>query len=360
MKKQLLIFILFNKTLFATGNTNVISKNELLINNDKYMSPFPYDVEIHSDNLKYKWKKTVIQVTAQNKHKLKNCNQLINNLPNIIYEFQTGFEKHSKDYFEYLINYEINNNINNDNITDISEIDFKKHSKYIVETYNNPVNKNPFIFKINDNIFHWQDSKIFSKEYDHSSINKLNNILINFNDSSKYFYYLVQKVVKIQSLKIDIKYNQNIEKDYKVFTFNTTLDNPFDNVVVIKDCVRTYRWYDDRIEVVSPIWLNDNLSKNNYSIFLQLLNKSTNNFNRSKYNKLEDFCYFLKQELGENILVYALNLEGLGWKTIESLNNNYVSTVFNNKTGYVEVSNNKSNQDNIMYGYDWTNDKDDF
>ena len=101
------------------------------------------------------------------------------------------------------------------------------------------------------------------------------------------------------------------------------------------------------------------MSKNNYSIFLQLLENATNNFYKypSKTNELDDFAYFIQQELGDNILVYALNIENLGWENINNINNNYTSSVINNKTGFVEVEHNIINKTD---DYDWKNDKDDF
>lgn len=354
MKKCSLIILLcfVNNKALSLEKVNIIGKNSLYINDEnKYMSPFPYDVEIQCNNIKYNWKKSSIIVHSNNINM-----KLIEAIPNIVYDFKKNFHKNSEDYFKYLINNNIHNNIYNDDNTDDLILD---HTKYILAKYNNPFEKNPFIFKINDEIFQWKDSKIFTNGCSRKYKNRLNNIMINFNDSFKYFNYLLQKVVNVQSSKVNIKYDQNITDNYKSLTFDTSIDNPFDNVVVIKDCVRTYRWYEDTIDILFPDWLNDNLSKNNYSIFLQLLENATNNFYKypSKTNELDDFVYFIQQELGYNILVYALNMENLGWENIDNINSNYTSSVINNNTGFVEVEHNIINKTD---NYDWQNDKDDF
>ena len=369
MKKQvqiLIVFLVSNKPM-AMEPASFISNNELCVSNDKYMSPFPYDVEIQLYNLKCKWTNNTIICNVKDKNKLKYCNKLINAIPDIVYKFQTGFAKNRENYFKYLINNERNYNIINDNFNEIIDINFNKNSKCILEKYYNPFNKNPFLFKINDNKFCWKDAKIFADEYDSIYKKRLNNILIDFNDNSKYFYYLLKKQVELQSLKIDIKYDKNINKNYKSFTFNTKLDNTLDNIVVIKDCVRTYRWHNKTIDIIAPSWLNDNLSRNNYSIFLQLLNRANDNFhqhNKDKNNaqKLEELDYWIRQELGENILVYALKWNNSEWENIDNLHSDFISTVVNNKTGFVEVSHNKSHNKvkKIIDEYDWNNDKDDF
>lgn len=329
---------------------NATNKN-LYISDNKYMSPFPYNIEVKCNNIKYNWNKSLLVIDLKNV-KYDSYKKFIDLIPNIVYDFKKNFHKNSEDYFKYLIKNEANNNIYNDDI----KIHDLNNTKYILAKYNNPFNKNPFTFTINDTIFQWKDSKIFTKECNNSYQNKINNVLINFNDSFQYFSYLLQKAINVQSLKIDITYDKNIDNNYKSLTFDTSVDNPFDNIVVIKDCVRTYRWNEDTIDIVFPDWLNDNLSKNNYSIFLKLLENATNNFLKSKkkYKKLDDFTYFIQQELGENILVYELSIDSSKWENIDNINNNYISSVLNETTGFVEVEHNKVNE------YDWENDKDDF
>ena len=167
---------------------------------------------------------------------------------------------------------------------------------------------------------------------------------------------MLKKVVEVQSLKINITCNKNIDSNYKSLTFNTSFDNPFNNIIVIKDCVRTYRWDENTIDILFPDWLNDNLSKNNYSVFLKLFENATNKFlnSKSKYIKLENFEYFIRQELWEHILVYELNTDDFNWENIENINSNYTSAVENSKTGFVEIEYNK------VKDYDWENDEDDF
>lgn len=353
MKKYSVIILLFftsNKTAAAEKiNINNNINKSLYINEDKYMSPFPYSIEMKCNSIKYKWYKSLLIANFKSS-KYDYYEKFINSIPTIVYDFKKNFHKNSEDYFKYLIKKEAKENIYNDDIK-IYDLNYKK---YILAKYNNPFNKNPFIFKMNDTIFQWKDSKIFTEECNNLCQNKINNILINFNDSFQYFKYLLQKVVKVQSIKIDIKCDKNINNNYKSLTFDTNIESPFDNIIVIKDCLRTYRWHEDTVEILFPDWLNDNLSKNNYSTFLKLLKDATNNFLKSEneYITLNEFTYFIQQELGENILVYEL--KNSNWENINNTNNNYISSVVNNETGFVEVEYNKVDD------YDWENDKDDF
>ena len=77
---------------------------------------------------------------------------------------------------------------------------------------------------------------------------------------------------------------------------------------------------------------------------------------------MEELDYWIRQELGENILVYALKWNNSEWENIDNLHSDFISTVVNNKTGFVEVSHNKSHNKvkKIIDEYDWNNDKDDF
>lgn len=349
MKKILIILL-----LYFIGNKALANNKFVLVeDNALYTNPFPYSTEIRANNIKYKWNESSIIARLHNKSKIKYCEKLVKVIPNVIYDFKKNFFKNSENYFKYLIENEVNNNINNRNNYNFNPL---KYHKGVLETYCNPFDKNPFIFKIGDDIFQWKNSQIFIKDQSNVNVNKLKNILTNFNDSSYYFTYTLRKALQIQSLKINIEYNKNIKKDYKSLTLEDSIENPFDDyIVVIKDCVRTCRWYDDTVEILSPDWLNDNLSKNNYKVFIQLLKKATNDFCKSEYNKLDNFADFIKMELGENILVYSIDTDKLDWENVNNINKHCISSVFNSNTGFVEIE--KSNCD---IDYDWNNDKDDF
>ena len=355
MKNYLIILLLCFASNRTTAVEQIIIKNKahkrLYISDNKYTNPFPYNIEMKCNNIKYDWNKSLLMINLKDiKH--NSYGEFVNLIPNIIYDFKKNFHKNSEDYFKYLIKNDTSNIIYNNNIQ-IYDLECKK---YILTKYDNPFNKNPFVFKIDDTIFQWKDSKIFTKECNNLYRNKINNILINSNDSFQYFKYLLKKVVEVQSLKINITCNKNIDSNYKSLTFNTSFDNPFNNIIVIKDCVRTYRWDENTIDILFPDWLNDNLSKNNYSVFLKLFENATNKFlnSKSKYIKLENFEYFIRQELGEHILVYELNTDDFNWENIENINSNYTSAVENSKTGFVEIEYNK------VKDYDWENDEDDF
>lgn len=282
----------------------------------------------------------------------------------MICEFKTNFFKNKYDYFEFLINkefrnkcnYIINNLENGENMP--------KYFNDTLKTYNNPFDENPFIFSIDEDKFYWKNSEVLINSNDSYCKDKINNILIDFNDSFQYFNYLLSKFNKtqvIQSSKIYItknNYNINIKDCYNPLIPKLTFFNPFDTMIIIKDYLRIYRWDDDtnKIEILSPNWVNDNLSKDHYSIFSQLFKKAYNNFCESKYTSFDYFKYFIKKELGENTLVYLFDIDDFGWKNICSpISNTQCIGTYNNQLGFVEVT-----KDNIINEYDWENDKDDF
>lgn len=336
----------------AIERCNTLGRSDIYTSNEKYRNPFPYNIELKSSNVEYNWNGSSIIAQLKNKKKESiDYKNFIDNVPNIIYDFKKKFHKNSEEYFNYLLKKsydDIDNNI------------IPRTNNGILETYHNPFNKNPFVFKIEEEVFQWKDSKIFVNKYCSKYNSRLNNILIDFNDSFEYFIYLIQKFMKLKSYKIDIniKCNGNIYNNYSNLTLETPICSPLDDnlMVVIKDCIRTYRWYHNTIEILFPDWLNDNLSKNKYSVFLQLLEKATKDFNKNTKHKkeLEDFEYFINKEFGNNTVVYSLNMDNLGWENITSTKESYISTVTNHKTGFVEVEQIKSSD------YDWNNDKDDF
>lgn len=335
----------------AIERCNTLSKSDIYTSNEKYRNPFPYDIELKSNNIKYNWNGSSIIARFEKKKTPVEHENFIENIPNIIYDFKKKFHENSENYFKYLLNKsydDIDNNI------------IPKTNNGILETYNNPFKKNPFIFKIEDEVFQWKDSKIFINKYCNKYNSRLNNILIDFNNSFEYFIYLIQKFIKLKSYKIDInikKCSENIYSNYSNLTLETPSYNPLDDnlMIVIKDCIRTYRWHNNTIEILFPNWLNDNLSQNKYSIFLQLIEKATKDFNKNTKHKkrLEDFEYFINKELGNNIIVYALNMDNLGWENITSNKTSYISTVTNHNTGFVEI-------DKISTNYNVDNDEDDF
>ncbi|MBR1944504.1 MAG: hypothetical protein IJ848_03485 [Alphaproteobacteria bacterium] len=354
MKKSLIMLVIIclnNDCIIACEQINILSDNDFYKSGSKYCNPFPYRIDLKCNNVKYNWDgSSIIAYTSKNT-KLQDYNNFINALPDVIYNFKKNFHKNSKQYFKYLIQKQYDNIIKEDT----SLIDNSK----IIDTYNNPFDKNPFRFKIHDEIFTWKDSKIIMNQYNSKYRNQLRNVLIDFNDIFQYFIYLLGQRVTINSYKIDIKYNKiiNYYDEYQSMTFNTPINNPFSNIIVIKDCIRTYKWHEDTIEILCPNWLNDNLSRNKYNAFLRLLETATKNFNkRYKINKeLEDFEYFINQEFGHNIIVYAINLNSLGWENISNINTNKpcISMITNPNTGFVEV-------EKMNASYDFDNDTDDF
>ncbi len=365
MKQYLLIIVLCLPSYesMSMEKCNIIGVYDMYFSGEKYTNPFPYDIAFKCNGTKYEWNGSSIIIHAQ-----KNCNeveynQLVDKIPSIIYDFKKNFFKNSESYFKYLIksaNDTIQNNIDND--VDIRSLKSYFNNRDIFKAYNNPFNKNPFIFKLDNAIFTWKNSQIFMKHYNNKYRKLLSTILINFNDSFQYFIYLLRNVANVSSYSINIIHDNITKDNYKSLIFNTAVDNPFDKIIIIKDCLRTYRWNKNSIEIVFPDWLDDNLSKNNYSIFLQLLETATNKFNKgknkhnnkSKDKELDDLAYCINQEFGNNILVYALNLDSLGWETIDNVNNPWVSSVTNYDTGFEEIEYKKLHDNYI------DNDKDDF